>query len=240
MSVRVRRPFSLRDTRASAESRRFASVTLARIPFERLPGADLVVGAVYEGGIRGTSGDDPMSKLLPCGNRGGFRIRGSRKMHSYYLALLYTTGADPDWPDFYDDETGLLTYFGDNKRPGSELHATRPGGNELLRFSFEILHTPRGDRSRVPPFFVFRKAASGSGRDVEFIGLAVPGAADVDPTEEYRAADRTPAPNRAEQGIQRSHESRSEAPESRTPASGFGSGNGGRGKTAGRLGDSRT
>lgn len=166
-------------------------MTPAQIPFERLSRAELIVGAIYEGGTRGTSGDDPMSKLLPCGNRGGFRIRGSRKTHSYSLALLYTTGADPDWPDFYDDETGLLTYFGDNKEPGSELHATRPGGNELLRFSFEVLHTPGGDRSLIPPFFVFRKAASDAGRDVEFIGLAVPGGADVDPTEDLVAVWRS-------------------------------------------------
>lgn len=159
--------------------------------FESLASADLVVGAVYEGGTVGNASDDPMARLLPCGNQGGFRIRGERATHGYRLALLYTSGADPDWPDALDPETGLFTYFGDNKRPGSQLHDTRRGGNELLRFCFGAIHGAPAARDRVPPFFVFRKANPGPGRDVEFLGIAVPGAPDVSPLADLVAVWRT-------------------------------------------------
>ena len=113
---------------------------------------------------------------MPAGNQGGFRIRGARATHDYLLALLYTSGADPDWPDSLDPETGLLTYFGDNKQPGSELHDTNKGGNELLRFCFSAIHGVPAQRELVPPFFVFRKANPGPGRAVEFLGSRSPAA----------------------------------------------------------------
>jgi hypothetical protein len=167
-----------------------------RVPFNSLTAADLAVGAVYEGGTSGNASDDPMARLLPCGNQGGFRIRGQRTTHSYRMALLYTSGADPDWPDALDPETGLFTYFGDNKQPGSQLHDTRRGGNELLRFSFDAIHAYPPARHQVPPFFVFRKATPGPGRDVEFLGVAVPGGADVAPLDDLVAVWRTKAGQR--------------------------------------------
>jgi len=121
-----------------------------RVPFNSLSAVDLVVGAIYEGGTSGNASDDPMARLLPCGNQGGFRIRGQRSTHSYRMALLYTSGADPDWPDALDPETGLFTYFGDNKQSGSQLHDTRRGGNELLRFSFDAIHANPPARHQVP------------------------------------------------------------------------------------------
>lgn len=137
---------------------------------------------------------DPLARLLPCGNRGGFRFRGTSVGHKYSVALLYTSGNDPDWPDSFDPETGLFTYFGDNKRPGSALHATPRGGNELLRFAFGAAHGSDSDRGQVPPFFVFRRSEAGP--DVEFLGLAVPGAKDVSPDEDLVAVWRTTAGQR--------------------------------------------
>lgn len=162
----------------------------AKVPFEQLPTADLHIGALYEGGTQGNAADDPLARLLPCGNQGGFRFKGERKTHTYRMALLYTSGADPDWPDFLDMETGVFAYFGDNKRPGTGLHETPRGGNELLRFAFGAVHGTPPQREVVPPFFVFRKAPS-AGRDVEFLGLAVPGARDVDPAADLVAIWRT-------------------------------------------------
>lgn len=161
-----------------------------RIPFDGLSGADLQVGAVYEGGTRGHAGDDPLARLLPCGNQGGFRFRGERTSHSYRMVLLYTSGGDVDWPDALDVETGIFTYFGDNKRPGASLHDTPRGGNELLRFAFDAVHAAPAQREVVPPFFLFRKAGPG-GRDVEFLGTAVPGGKDVDPGADLVAIWRT-------------------------------------------------
>jgi hypothetical protein len=46
-------------------------------PFEGLMEADLIVDAVYQGGHKGNTGDDPISKLMGCGNQGGCRITKS-------------------------------------------------------------------------------------------------------------------------------------------------------------------
>lgn len=161
-----------------------------KVPFDQLPTTDLQVGAIYEGGSQGNAGDDALARLLPCGNQGGFRFTGERSSHSYRIALLYTSGTDTDWPDSLDVETGIFTYFGDNKTPGSGLHETPRGGNELLRFAFECVHGTPARRDLVPPFFVFRKAAP-RGRDVQFLGLAVPGARSVDPSTDLVAVWRS-------------------------------------------------
>jgi len=41
--------------------------------------------------------------------------------------------ADPDWPDSPDRETGVFTYYGDNKKPGRELHDTGRDGNPIWK-----------------------------------------------------------------------------------------------------------
>lgn len=96
------------------------------------------------------------------------------------LIVLTTTMNELDWPDSINLETGVLTYYGDNRKPGQELHETRRWGNEMLRDVFA-----RGaseiDRREVPPILVFRN--TGNYRDVVFLGLAVPGAIGVRPTE---------------------------------------------------------
>jgi hypothetical protein len=163
---------------------------MTEVSFDQLAHADLKVGAVYRGGTRGNAADDPLARLLPCGNQGGFRIQGRRTTHDYRLALLYTSGTDPDWPDSLDRETGVFTYYGDNKAPGAGLHETPRGGNELLRFAFDCIHADPPHRELVPPFFVFQKARSG-GRDVEFLGLAVPGRSGGDAPADLVAIWRT-------------------------------------------------
>jgi len=45
--------------------------------FDDLPDANLVVDAVYKGGPTSSFSHEPLSKLLPVGNQGGFRFRGS-------------------------------------------------------------------------------------------------------------------------------------------------------------------
>jgi hypothetical protein len=157
--------------------------------FDELAGADLVVDATYEGGRAGHAGDDPLGRLLPVGNQGGFRYSGSPRQGRAKLMVLYTSGADPDWPDLLDRETGRFTYFGDNKTPGRELHDTRRGGNELLRRTFEWIHAAPPHRDLVPPFFVFGKGPAG--RDVTFLGLAAPGARDVTPRDDLVAVWKT-------------------------------------------------
>jgi hypothetical protein len=74
-------------------------------PFSALAEADLIIDALYEGGRQGNTGDDPLGKLVPgAGNQGGFRSVGS--WNAPQLAVLYSSGEDPDWPDVIDKYTG--------------------------------------------------------------------------------------------------------------------------------------
>ncbi|HIL38412.1 MAG TPA: restriction endonuclease, partial [Planctomycetes bacterium] len=68
-------------------------------PFEfaDLATAPLVVDAVYRGGTAGNAGDDPLARLLPVGNQGGFRFKGSPEKGTVKLAVLYTSGHNVDW-----------------------------------------------------------------------------------------------------------------------------------------------
>lgn len=165
-----------------------------RIPFDQLADADLYVDAIYEGGTAGTFGDDPISRLLPCGNRGGFRVATRANERRHALVVLYSTLADTDWPDQLDLDLGRFTYYGDNKHPGHELHQTHRGGNRLLRQAFDATHAAPARRDEIPPFFVFTKGSLG--RDVVFRGLAVPGAAELSPTDDLVAIWRTTADQR--------------------------------------------
>ena len=154
---------------------------MREFPFEALGGSDLHVDAVYKGGRAGNSGDDPISRLLPVGNMGGFRYSGTGAQ--ILLCALYSNMTDRDWPDRLYPESGRFVYFGDNRTPGHELHDTPRKGNLVLRNSFDALHS--GRRSDVPPFLIFAK--SGHGRDVVFRGLAVPGAIELGQTEDLVA-----------------------------------------------------
>jgi len=156
------------------------------IPFSEVITADLIVDAVYEGGLAGNLGDEPLSKIFECGNQGGFRKVGTGKLK---YVVLYTTMADKDWPDQLDSTTGIFTYFGDNKTPGHDLHDTSIGGNALLRDVFQSVH--EFDRKDIPPFFVFSKYPTKSSRSVRFLGLAVPGVTGMTSTDDLVAIWRS-------------------------------------------------
>lgn len=125
-------------------------------------------------------------------NQGGFRIVGTREEPK--LVVMTTSLSDPDWPDEIDPETGLVTYFGDNKEPGHALHETPRYGNLLLRYMFEKAHGDREDREKCPPVLIFARA--GSWRDMVFLGLAVPGAPTLDANEDLVAIWRSRAGQR--------------------------------------------
>src|SRR5262249_9568177 len=86
-----------------------------------------------------------------------------------------------------DPETGVFTYYGDNKKPGRELHDTPRYGDVLLRNMFGALHTRR--RDLVPPVLIFANA--GQYRDMIFKGLAVPGVAGLSPLDDLVAVWKT-------------------------------------------------
>lgn len=158
------------------------------VPFENLGSADLVVDAVYEGGVAGNVSDDPLGRLLPCGNQGGFRYKLDASREPLFV-VLYSDLSDPDWPDVLDSELGRFTYWGDNKRAGQRIIATKRGGNQILQTMFDRLHGSVDERRRIPPFLVFTKGPRG--RDVVFRGLAVPGAPGITANEDLVAVWRT-------------------------------------------------
>jgi len=172
---------------APPSSRKPGPSTMQIFAFSDLTRADLIVDAVYEGGRRGNAADDPFPRLLGLSNQGGFRYRGS--MGALELVVLTSSMSDPDWPDGVDTETGVLTYYGDNKHPGRELHATPRHGNEILRDLFAAAHRGKDGRTSAPPILAF--ANTGTWRDVRFVGLAVPGSPDLQAAEDLVAIWRT-------------------------------------------------
>lgn len=103
------------------------------IPFEKLSSADLHVDAVYEAGTAKNLGAEPIVKMLPVGNAGGFRANG--KAPNPNLVVLFTSGEEGEWPDHIDPFTGIVRYFGDNRTPGKELHET----SKKVMTSFALL-----------------------------------------------------------------------------------------------------
>lgn len=152
---------------------------MSSVPFGDLTSADLIVDAIYESDrSSSTVGSEPLAPLTGTGNQGGFRFSGSIALPD--IVVLYTTMSEADWPDMIDEENGLFYYYGDNRRPGYELHDRRSGrgGNQILRNVFEWTHGGPDDRVKVPPFLIFSKGEYR--RDAIFRGLAVPGAEHLD------------------------------------------------------------
>lgn len=141
------------------------------IKFENLDSADLILDAVYESGQNGFAGS-PLPKILGVGNQAGFRKYTETNAPSGYSYIVLHSGLDaPEWPDHIETETGNFIYYGDNRSPGSALHNTDKGGNKDLRDHFAKLS--EGERRQIPPYFVFM--STGSSRNQQFRGLAVPG-----------------------------------------------------------------
>ncbi len=157
-------------------------MTVKIFRFDELDNADLVIDAIYEGGTSGNAGDDPISRLMGCGNQGGFRQKGSLDDIKY--CVLYSELSNREWPDELNSERGQFIYFGDNKKPGHQLHETNKKGNLILKNAFDFLHL--SNRNKIAPFFIFTKVA-GAGRAVSFRGLAVPGASNIAQTDDLVA-----------------------------------------------------
>lgn len=159
------------------------------VPFDVLDTADLVLDRTYQGGAFGDVRDDPIARLLPVGNQGGFRYSGSPRLGTVRLVALYTTGAEPDWPDELDLASGSFTYYGDNRSPGRELHDTQRQGNRLLANLFEKSRSGPEARKTLAPVLLFEKV--GIGRSVRFRGLLAPGGPTLSPDQELVAVWRS-------------------------------------------------
>lgn len=140
--------------------------------FKNLSTADLNIDAIYRGGSKGNSSDDIFPKLLGLENSGGFRTLKNR-IEPKMLALI-SSAEETEWPDFLDIETGIFTYYGDNRTPGNTILDTPKKGNQCLENLFNWTHEGGLNRKKIPPIFVFIKDGK-KGRDYRFRGLAVPG-----------------------------------------------------------------
>jgi len=129
---------------------------------------DLIVDEIYVGGTKGNRSDDVISKLFKVGNAGGIRFKGSDKLPQ--IVVLYSTGEEIDWPDSVDLETGTVTYYGDNRTPGSPVDSKR--GNKKIKAIFEALNN---SRDKIPPIFMVKKEIYPNKNSIKFIGLLVPG-----------------------------------------------------------------
>lgn len=150
-----------------------------------LENADLHVDAMYGGSRLGHAGDDPLPKLLGVDAQAGFRVLGKRKsLDTLNLIVLITSFKSIEWPDHLDRETGLFTYYGDRHSPG-DIHDTPRDGNLILRNVFDAAHS---GSQRIPPILVFGKGDQY--RDMQFLGLAVPGAEGMGQDEDLVAVWR--------------------------------------------------
>ena len=88
----------------------------------------------------------------------------------FTLTIIFSSGKI----DFLDIETGIFTYYGDNRTPGYSLLNTSKKGNKCLENLFNWTHVGGDKRKKIPPIFVFIKEGK-KGRDYRFRGLVVPG-----------------------------------------------------------------
>ena len=162
---------------------------VAEYSFDKLKDAPLVVDAIYKGGNNKNINDEVLNKLLPkTSNCGGFRktlVDGTDDEIAYIT--IYTTMSETEWPDHMDYEYGIFKYYGDNRKPGHSLHDTARKGNQMLSDLFAWLNDPE-QRKKIPPILVFKKE---KGRDVRFLGLAVPGYRNYSEDQELVAFWRT-------------------------------------------------
>lgn len=151
------------------------------IDFDKLKKTDLIKGYTCKSGNANNLSSEPISKIFPVGNQSGIRFNGTSEFPS--LVVLYSTFNDIDWPDSIDED--ILTYYGDNKEPGREIHETL--GNKLFREIYNNLHLNR--KNEIPPIFLFSKGITGFDR--VFKGLLVPGNIKYMETEDLIAIWKT-------------------------------------------------
>ncbi len=150
--------------------------------------ADLIVDEVYGGSRNGNASDDPLPALMGVDSGAGFRHLGKRPdTETLNMLVLKTNFNDIHWPDSLNRETGVFTYYGDQREPG-DLHKTPRQGNAMLRSLFDCAHN-RQYTHHFPPIFVF--GSVGQFRDVQFIGLAVPSVEGMSQDEDLVAVWRT-------------------------------------------------
>lgn len=160
------------------------------IRFDDLKNADLIIDCIYKSGPKSGYKGEPLHILLPkCGTASGFRkvSRIDNKKEMAYV-ILFSTQVVKEWPDSLDKETGIFKYYGDNRDPDKGIMNTKQGGNKLLVKVFSMLNL-KDKIKDIPPFLIFNQ--TGDGRDVKFLGLAVPGNPLITPFDDLRIVKKT-------------------------------------------------
>lgn len=152
-----------------------------RVPYDKIETSNLIIDCLYEDSREPGSpiNGQPLLRVFPgIGNMKGIRVIGNTP--SWKLYVLTSTEIESDWPDSLDEATGLLTYWGDNRTPGKEIH-DQPG-NRFFREIFARAASGLNGRMQVPPGFYFTHG--GQGRDMVFRGMIIPKTNEIANSEE--------------------------------------------------------
>mgnify|MGYP000833937282 CR=1 FL=1 len=95
------------------------------VEFKNIKKANLIIDEIYYGGVEPNLSSEVISKLMGCGNSGGFRTVNNKETNQNAYCVLFSTGEDEDWKDYIDTELGRFVYYGDNKKEGHSLHNTK-------------------------------------------------------------------------------------------------------------------
>ena len=111
-------------------------------------------------------------------NVSGFRPKSrsdinNTEITSCAFCVLITNLGELEWPDQINLETGIFTYYGDNRVPGAAIDSTPVGGNKLLQVTYENLHS--NSRDLINPFICFEVVKTKEGSYMKFLGIAAPG-----------------------------------------------------------------
>lgn len=151
--------------------------------FEELEQADFVPGAIYHAGNQGNFFmDEPISEIFKLGkglrgigNQSGIRrsmVEAKGKTDEIAFMVIINTGKQEEWLNYYDENTEVLTYYGDNKTPGNPYLKTKQRGNLTFETIFHKTYENNHSRFELPPIFYFERLLNQE--SVRYIGLALP------------------------------------------------------------------
>ena len=162
-----------------------------QVKYSEIDKSNLIIDCTYQDSRAPGSpiNQQPLLKIFPgLGNMKGIRVVGN--VPNWKLYVLTSTESESDWPDYLDPISGVLTYWGDNRTPGKEIH--QQPGNRFFREIFGWANLSKSERERIPPGFYFTHGDYG--RDMVFRGLIIPKTNQVGNTDDlisvWRSKDK--------------------------------------------------
>ncbi len=141
------------------------------------------IDALYRNTNNWSSDEDQFNKFFRfsdgkgINNTSGFRPKSRSDIKSTDIVnsafcILVTNLGEHEWPDQLDSESGIFTYYGDNRKPGTAIDNTQVGGNRFLQKIFSNLHLQQ--RNQIQPILCFEVVKSDNKTYMKFLGLAAP------------------------------------------------------------------